>query len=82
MIKPRKQPPTMTKKKPTPPAAPTMAEYQGAISRWCSLHNLVPDCQPSDSRAMMEFETFNSHLSDVQKSRTETTTKNTPDWSF
>lgn len=52
-------------KKPTAPSrgdTPTIAEYTGAISRWCDLTGNVPLISADQPKAKSEFEAFNNHL--------------------
>lgn len=68
IFKPKKEnqmPPKSNNEKPL--KMPTIAEYIGAIGRWCSLNHAVPDFTTAQDRATMEFEAFNQSLSETQK---------------
>lgn len=57
-IKQKDQPKKQTKDE---AKTPTAAEYAGAISRWCDLHNATPDAD--GNRIAIEFERFELYLS-------------------
>jgi hypothetical protein len=40
---------------------PSLAEYAGAISRWCDLHAAAPDAEKGYKQAI-EFQRFNQYL--------------------
>lgn len=50
---------------------PTVAEYAGAISRWCALHDAVPSVNATDNKMKAELDAFNLHLDKIAKLKRE-----------
>ena len=52
----------------------SVGQYAGAISRWCDLQRKTPVARTMTSKAMAEFEVFNSFLDHLAAER-----RNKPD---
>ena len=44
--------------------SPSLADFIGAVSRWCDLTGNVPDVSADQNKAAQEFEAFNRWLSE------------------